>query len=163
MANITEQDVVFFLKEKAQNLTEELKKIHEALEVLKGTPAARAQRTAREQPIVREQTPLRAAYKREKPVPGNSQKRVRSKRAPLQAPAEFDPNGTLYTKIAFALSQTGPAFKEDIVKRLGELQPELKNNAMKAAIFQRLSFLKGNGLIDAEKVGRKRKYSLLDT
>ena len=145
MAKITEQDVVSFLKEKEQRLSDELNRINEALKALASDPVEQEQKGNR--PDLKQPKPVRLKAKK-------------GRKGPLQAVKKFDPKGTLDSKIAFALSQTGPVFKEDIVQSIAELQPELDADKLKWAVMQRLSFLNRKGLINGVKDGRKHRYSL---
>lgn len=148
MAKITEQDVVSFLKEKEQRLSEELNRTREALKALASDP------------IVQEQKNGRSDVKQAKPVQRKTKKGRKSNPKPLEAAKKFDPKGTLDSKIAFALFQTGPVFKEDIVQSIAGLQPELDSAKLKGAVTQRLSYLNRKGLIGGVKEGRKHRYSL---
>ncbi|MXV16063.1 BlaI/MecI/CopY family transcriptional regulator [Hufsiella ginkgonis] len=149
MPKVTEQDVVTFLEEKVQSLHAELKKAQELLQVFTGTLSA-TQTNAFKSPVL----PLSGAKRGRKPRPAGADS------AMIVAPAEFHPKAKMELKVAYALSQTGPAFKEEVTRVLNDLDPEADPKKLDKDVTVKLSSLYKKGRINAVREGRKYKYSL---
>jgi len=79
----------------------------------------------------------------------------------LQPVDTFNPKGKLDHKIAYALTNLGSGFREDILEVIHPLQPEKDPRKVTEAIAVRLSYLLKNGYIKGRLVGRRYEYSFV--
>ncbi|MGV3705131.1 MAG: hypothetical protein ACO1NU_07095 [Arcticibacter sp.] len=148
MANVTEQDVISFLKERITKLQNELKKAQSALDVFTGSSIDEAEERMTEE-LVR---PAKA---------GRASKASKSNSAKaLVAPEEYSSNLKLDGKIAYILANNGPLFNTDIIAKLQEMEPEKDPEKLLKAVMVKLSSLHKAGRIQGAKQGRKFKYQL---
>lgn len=148
MANVTEQDVISFLKERITKLQNELKKAQSALEVFTGSSMEEVDEPKTEE-LVRSAKSRRTS-KAEKNSPVKA----------LVVPEEFSPGLKLDRKVAYVLANYGPLFNTDIISKLQELEPEKDLEKLTKAIMVKLSSLHKAGRIKGAKEGRKFKYEL---
>jgi len=78
----------------------------------------------------------------------------------LQQTENYSRSSKLDQKIAFALSNIGSGFKEDILEILLKTDPLLDPYKLDKIISVRLSYLLKKNLISGFKIGRKYEYSL---
>jgi len=79
----------------------------------------------------------------------------------LQPIDTFNPKGKLDHKIAYALTNLGSGFREDILEVIHPLQPDKDPRKVAEAMAVRLSYLLKNGYIKARLVGRRYEYSFV--
>jgi len=145
MANVTEQDVISFLKQRITKLQNELKKAQSALDVFTGSSVEEVDEPVAEA-VVREAKPSR----------GTRANKVKT----LSAPEEYNPDLKLDGKIAYVLANNGPSFNTDIISKLQEMEPEKDPEKLVKAVMVKLSSLHKAGRIKGAKEGRKFKYQL---
>ncbi len=148
MSKVTEDEVIEFLQERIEKLNKELRKTHAALAALTG-----AHTDEEHAPSKKERKVIKAAKKeirKSKPADNG---------VGLAIPQTYDSKARLQDKIAYALWQTGPAFKDDLVKKLYELEPAADLNKLDKSISLKLSLLYQSGILKAEKVGKKYRYT----
>jgi len=138
--NITEKQVVEFLKQRQQQLKEELRSIEVTINTLTQSKPAT----------------LSGNVKFEE---DEDTKKKKSGKA-LVPQQEFNANSKLDQKISYALTKIGSGYKDDILAVLNEAQPELDPYKLEKAVAVRLSYLLKNDFIQATKNGRSYKYSL---
>lgn len=148
MANVTEQDVISFLKQRITKLQNELKKAQSALDLFTGANVGEVEEVLTEE-IVPEAKSSRAPRKSK-----NSSVKT------LSAPEEYTPGLKLDAKIAYVLANNGPSFNTDIINKLQELDPEKDPDKLFKAVMVKLSSLHKVGRIKGAKEGRKFKYQL---
>jgi hypothetical protein len=172
MAKITENDIVDFLQQKIDSLKAELKKAEDVLEALKGSapaPTKPAAAVAKVRSLTAD-TGKGPSRKRKQRVAsaaaGQAPAKKRAGRpktavsATLEAPEAYDSKLKMESKVAYALSKTGSAFKEEVTKMLNDLEPEADPKKLDKDVTVKLSSLYKKGRINAVREGRKYRYSL---
>ncbi|WP_407430063.1 hypothetical protein [Arcticibacter sp.] len=144
MANVTEQDVISFLKQRITKLENELKKAQSALDLFT-EPSS-------EEP----DEPVAQTVKEAKPGRGTRTNKIKT----LSVPEEYNPGLKLDGKIAYVLANNGPSFNTDIISKLQEMEPEKDPEKLVKAVMVKLSSLHKAGRIRGAKEGRKFKYQL---
>jgi hypothetical protein len=145
MANVTEQDVISFLKQRITKLQNELKKAQAALDLFTGSSVEEV-----EEPVAE------AVVSEAKPSRATKANKVKT----LSAPEEYNPGLKLDGKIAYVLANNGPSFNTDIISKLQEMEPEKDPDKLVKAVMVKLSSLHKAGRIKGAKEGRKFKYQL---
>lgn len=148
MANVTEQDVISFLKQRITKLQNELKKAQSALDLFTGASVDEVNEPVTEE-IVRGAKPGRTPKT-------NKTSAVKT----LSAPEEYASGLKLDGKIAYVLANNGPSFNTDIISKLQEMEPEKDPEKLLKAVMVKLSSLHKAGRIKGAKEGRKFKYQL---
>lgn len=142
--NITEKQVVEFLKQRQQQLKEELKSIEITINA-----------------ITQSKTPSLISDKVKSDSDHEDEPRRRKGTHRALVPQEtFNINSKLDQKISYALTQLGSGYKDDILEVLNKAQPQVDPYKVEKAVAVRLSYLLKNEFIDATKHGRSYKYSL---
>lgn len=140
--NITEKQVVEFLRQRQQQLKDELRSIEITINTITQSKSA----SLTSQPVG-EQTE-------------EAPKRKKDGKKVLIPQEKFNPNSKLDQKISYALTQIGAGFKDEILDVLNKAQPEVDPYKVEKAVAVRLSYLLKNDFIQATKYGRSYKYSL---
>ncbi len=154
MATVTETDIIAHLKEKIKFHQQEAKRIEQVLSAFSSdAPSAKVKYEAGAAASDFDAAKGKLA-KAKADQPAKALK-------PLQVPAEYGPKLTLNGKIAYALSQIGSGFGEDIAAKIVELQPELDKAKVTLQLSGVLSTLKKHGQLTAVKEGRKDRFSLV--
>lgn len=135
---MSEKEVVELLENRLISLKLEIMRTEEALTILRG----KSQNTNAENKRIVTRTKVKKSLK--KPA----------------LPTVYDPKYKWEDKILFALSKTGPAFKEDIIKEIGKLEPGEDIKKLGNSIAVKLSNLLHQNTIKGEREGRKLKYQL---
>lgn len=139
--NITEKQIVEFLKQKRVSLIEELHKTETALKALG---------------IEEELFPFAPDYN-----PPNLRTRNKSNLPPLSRIKEYKADLKLDEKIAFALTHLKFGTKKEITEFLIETDSSLDPKKLENNIAVRLSSLLKDNQIDGNKKGRTYSYHLL--
>ncbi len=162
MANVTEKEIVAYLKDKIKSIQAEAKKYEDLLSAFNGsaTPSKAAKQTkdnllsaAIEEA---EETPAKAPKKKADTKPAKASKAPKA----LEVPKEYTPDLGLSGKIAFALNEIGEGFGQDIANAMAQYEPQSDGDKLFKQIASVLSNLKSRGLLTAVKEGRRDKYSL---
>ncbi|QNL49683.1 soluble adenylyl cyclase-like protein [Olivibacter sp. SDN3] len=141
--NITEKQVVSFLKQRQQQLLDELKSIEVTINAIAQTKSASSN------------------DRFQMDIDGSVSLKPKKKNVKSLVPQEsFNPNSKLDQKISYALTQIGTGYKDDILEVLNKAQPEADPYKVEKAVAVRLSYLLKNDFIQATKHGRSYKYSL---
>jgi len=143
--NLTERQVVDFLKQRQQQLKEEIKSIDITINAIMQKRYASLNLTDDEDD--HEEDP-----RRKKNIP-----------KPLAPQPTFNINSKLDYKISYALTQLGAGYRDDILEVIHKAQPEIDPYKVEKAVAVRLSYLLKNEFIQAKKHGRSYKYSLIKT
>lgn len=160
MANITEQDIIEYLKEKIEFHRNEGKRLEGVLSAFTGssiTPTNSGDPTkpVDEAPDAIDNNPK--PQRNPKPAKAIAQP---NEVAGLTVPQKYTDDLPVNAKIAFALNEIGSGFNEDIANAMAQYEPKLDAKQISKQITAALSTLKNEGQIKAEKLGRKEKYSL---
>lgn len=160
MAKITEKEIIGFYQDELIRLQKKIKKTEAVLEVLRESQALetagsakRGRKMAKAAKFIAKKSKTRS--KNSTPAPARQ-----SKAAPISAPASYDPEAKMDDKIAFALSQTGKAYKEDIIGYIQQKEPKADLQKLSKGVSVRLSALYTKGQIGATRHGRKYQYAL---
>lgn len=140
---INEKDILAFLKDREQLITEELRKVRAIIKVIESSSSVLSNDG---------EGNYAGAFRSSEPS-----KKVRK---PLQRMDEYLKDGYLDEKISYALTQLGTGYKEDILEILVEKEPESNLVNLQNALGVRLSYLLKNDVIQGEKHGRKYQYTL---
>lgn len=167
MAQITEHDVVSFLKEKVASLKEELKKAEDGLAYFTSESSSSAASKRGRKPksllsdVAESVQDLFDSDAKKTRKKGSSKSKTPVKSKAVEVPAEFDKTLTRDRKIVYALSQLGSGFSEDVSELLHGLEPDEDRAKMERLVTQRLSALKIAGAVkEKRKSGRKTEYTL---
>lgn len=166
MANITEKEIVGYLKEKIKTIQAEVKKYEDLLNAFSGTsaPTKSAKQTKENllDAVLEEaedtSTPVKAPKKKADVKPAKSSKAATPKA--LEVPAEYSTDLGLSGKIAFALNEIGEGFGQDIASAMAQYEPQSDAEKLFKQIASVLSNLKAKGVLTTVKEGRRDKYSL---
>ncbi|GAA4793857.1 hypothetical protein GCM10023231_22750 [Olivibacter ginsenosidimutans] len=137
--NITEKQVVEFLKLRQQQLKEELKSIEVTINAIGQTKTLGLSGGG-------------ADYSTDT----FGKKGVDKALKPQE---KFNINSKLDQKISYALTKIGAGYKDDILDVINKAQPEMDPYKVEKAVAVRLSYLLKNDFIQATKNGRSYKYS----
>jgi hypothetical protein len=150
MAKVTEQDIIDHLREKIRYHKQECERIENLLEVFT--------------------TDMNGPFKKNVPKanPATTERKIKSDPASvtmsvkkLTIPESYSKDLKLPAKIAFALNKLGDAFNEDIAILFSRHEKDLDVKKTSQLISGVLSMLKKKGVLNAEKIGKKYKYSLV--
>jgi hypothetical protein len=161
MANVTEKEIVSFLKDKIKTIQAEAKKYEDLLSAFNGsaTPSKSAKQTKDNLLSViedAEEAPAKAPKKKADAKPAKAGKAPKA----LEVPKEYTPDLGLSGKIAFALNEIGEGFGQDIANAMAQYEPQSDGDKLFKQIASVLSNLKSKGVLTAVKEGRRDKYSL---
>ncbi len=163
MANVTEKEIVVYLKEKIKTIQAEAKKYEDLLNAFSGSaPSKSAKQTKNNilDAVLEEavDAPAKSSKKKTDAKPAKSGK-AGAKKA-LEVPAEYTPELGLSGKIAFALNEIGEGFGQDIANTMAQYEPQSDAEKLFKQIASVLSNLKAKGVLTTVKEGRRDKYSL---
>lgn len=164
MANITEKDIIVYLKEKIKSIQAEAKKYEDMLNAFNGSsavskPAKQGKDNLMEAVLEQaEEVSVKTSKKKTEPkVPKVSKTTTKT----LEVPAEYTSELGLSSKIAFAINEIGGAgFGQDIANAMAQYEPQSDADKIFKQIASVLSNLKAKGALTTVKEGRKDKYSL---
>ncbi|MBS7564460.1 PqqD family protein [Mucilaginibacter sp. Bleaf8] len=165
MANVTEQDIIDHLEEKIKFHQKEAKRLENLLSAFVSDGSTPRVRKAKLEAVDEAIDPL--PVKQTKPVARKG--KAAEQAAPeaqtastLEIPAKYTDNLSPEAKIAFALNEIGGSgFVEDIANAMAQYEPKSDAKKISRQIAGTLTDLKEQGLIKAEKSGRKEQYSLV--
>jgi len=140
---ISEQQVIHYLKQMRSTLLKEIKSIDQIIEGMTDMHHRN-----------------RWSFPNQQQIDQATQAHISKKK--LSPTEKFDPAAKLDCKISFALTNVGQGFKEDILDILQKAQPNLDAYKLKKVLAVRLSYLLKNGLIDGRKIGRRYEYALFE-
>lgn len=129
MTELSEQEIIKFLKEKRNSLINEIEKIDTALKALEGVDFVN--------------------------FPSNIIKSDES-----FIPDQYSDKLKLDKKILFALKEIEKGDKSEIIQKIQQLEPKSDISKLGNSISVRLSYLKNNNIIKADKNGRSLSYFL---
>lgn len=129
MDNISEQEIINFLKTKRKVLIQELEKLDVALNAMTGVDF---------QSIPKDLDSIQEG----------------------EVPDQYSSKLKLDKKILFALKEIGKGDKSEIIHKLQQLEPKSDIGKLENSISVRLSYLKNNNIIKADKNGRSLSYFL---
>ncbi len=169
MPNITEKDIVEYLKQQVAFHQQEAKRFETLLNGFAGTaPAAPRGKNenaavpqspkANEAKAPASKTPA-VAPKEESPA--EEQTNVAEPAQPIDIPAKYSDDLPANQKIAFALREIGSGFSEDIANAMAQYEPKSDAKKLARQITAPLAELEEAGQVKVEKVGRKDKFSLV--
>jgi len=159
MSNITEKDIVEYLKEKIKFHQDEAKRMQDLLSAFDGRASLRSGKRSNSAAI-------EAALESPTGQRGDDSHRSQSKlkregsRASkqLEIPREYRDDLTLSAKIAYALNEIHDGFKEDIAEAMAQHEPKSDAERISKQISGVLSAMKTKGQLKAEKIGRKDRF-----
>lgn len=164
MANVTEKDIVNHFKEKIKFHQNEAKRIENLLSAFNSDTSSQRGRKTKSDAVDEALSPAEeqpAAFSKKKKA--NSAKKATPAVAAksLDIPEKYTDKLTINGKIAFALNEIGSGFNEDIAAAMAQYEPKSDVQKLSKQISGVLSTLKTKGQLNAEKVGRKDKFSLV--
>ena len=162
MANITEKEIVSYLKDKIKSIHADAKKYEDLLSAFSSsTPTSKpSKKTEQLLDAVMEETedvPVKAAKKKTEKLPRGPKP---SASKTLEVPAEYSTDLSLGGKIAFALNEIGEGFGQDIANAMAQYEPQSDGDKIFKQIASVLSNLKAKGALNTTKDGRRDKYTL---
>ncbi|MGI4750146.1 MAG: hypothetical protein ACRYFB_05900 [Janthinobacterium lividum] len=164
MANITEKDIIIYLKEKIKSIQAEAKKYEDMLNAFNGASATTKSAKQSKDNIMEavleqaEEVAVKAPKKKTETKPAKTPK---PSTKILEVPAAYSPDLGLSSKIAFAINEIGGAgFGQDIANAMAQYEPQSDADKIFKQIASVLSNLKAKGVLTTVKEGRKDKYSL---
>ncbi len=162
MANVTEKEIIGYLKEKIKTIQAEVKKYEDLLSAFSGSAPSKAAKQTKENLLdaVLEQAeePSAKTPKKKEAKPAKTGKASAAK--VLEVPSEYSQDLSLGGKIAFALNEIGEGFGQDIATAMAQYEPQSDPEKLFKQIASVLSNLKAKGSLTAVKEGRRDKYSL---
>lgn len=163
MANVTEKEIVGYLKEKIKSIQAEAKKYEDLLNAFSGsTPSKSAKQTKDSilESVIEqaEDAPAKTTKKKAEAKPAKSAKSAAAKS--LEVPTEYNADLSLGGKIAFALNEIGEGFGQDIANAMAQYEPQSDADKLFKQIASVLSNLKAKGALTTVKEGRRDKYKL---
>ena len=165
MANITEKDIIVYLKEKIKSIQAEAKKYEDMLNAFNGASAAskpaKQSKDNLMEAVLEQAEETSAAKSSKKKAEPKSAKAQKTTTKMLEVPAEYTPELGLSSKIAFAIKEIGGSgFGQDIANAMAQYEPQSDADKLFKQIASVLSNLKAKGALTTVKEGRKDKYSL---
>lgn len=169
MANITEQDIIDHLQEKIklhqqeiERLNQEIERLNNILSAFNNNPAtitsgSKSGRPAKSATSASKNAARNSAVSN--PQPGLAPAAELPAPA-LQIPEKYNDKLTTEEKIAYALNEINGGFAEDIAGNMALYEPKSDADKLKRQISGVLTEMKNKGLLQAERIGRKEKYSL---
>ncbi|SNS63155.1 hypothetical protein SAMN06295967_11480 [Belliella buryatensis] len=129
MTELSEQEIIKFLKEKRKSLITEIEKIDTALKAMEGVGFVNLPRSI-----------------------------IKSDESFI--PDQYSDKLKLDKKILFALKEMGKGDKSEIIQKIQQLEPKSDISKLENSISVRLSYLKNNNIVKADKNGRSLSYYL---
>jgi hypothetical protein len=168
MPNITEKDIVEYLKQQVAFHQQEAKRFETLLNgFTTAAPAPlkpRNENTASPQPSKAGETKAQSAPKNtdaeKEKANTEDNTNVTEPAKPIDIPAKYSDDLAVELKIGFALREIGSGFIEDIANTMAQYEPKSDAKKITRQITAPLADLKEAGQIKIEKVGRKDKFSL---
>jgi len=168
MPNITEKDIVEYLKQQVAFHQQEAKRFETLLNGF--TTAAPAPLKPKNENIASAQ-PSKVGETKAQPAPKNTDAEKEKTNTednndatepvkPIDIPAKYSDDLAVELKIGFALREIGSGFIEDIANTMAQYEPKTDAKKISRQITAPLADLKEAGQIKIEKFGRKDKYSL---
>lgn len=165
MANVTEKEIINYLKEKIKTIQAEAKKYEDLLSAFSSTSTPTKSAKQSKDNIMEavleqvEEPAVKTPKKKADTKPAKSTKASSAK--VLEVPAEYSTDLSLSGKIAFAITEIGGAgFGQDIAAAMAQYEPQSDADKLFKQIASVLSNLKAKGALTTVKDGRKDKYSL---
>jgi len=168
MPNITEKDIVEYLKQQVAFHQQEAKRFETLLNGFT-TSAPTSSKSKSENSVVPHSSKASEAKVPAPKSPATLPKEEASLEeqtnnietpVPLDIPAKYSDDLSVNLKIAFALREIGSGFNEDIANTMAQYEPKSDAKKLSRQITAPLIELKEAGQIKIEKVGRKDKFSL---
>lgn len=160
MANVTEKEIIAYLKDKIKTIQSEAKKYEDLLNAFSSAAPSKSAKQTKDSLLdaVMEQAEDTSA----KPAKKKEVKPAKTPKAPkaLEVPKEYTPDLSLGGKIAFALNEIGEGFGQDIANAMAQYEPQTDGDKLFKQIASVLSNLKAKGVLTTVKEGRRDKYSL---
>lgn len=168
MPNITEKDIVEYLKQQVAFHQQEAKRFETLLNGFTAVAPVSAKgkgdnSTAPQPPKASEvkiPAPKSPANTPKEEVNPDEQTGIAEPVMPLDIPAKYSDDLPVNQKIAFALREIGSGFSEDIANAMAQYEPKSDAKKLSRQIIAPLAELRDAGQIKIEKVGRKDKFSL---
>ncbi len=168
MPNITEKDIVEYLKQQVAFHQQEAKRFETLLNGFTGTtpaaPKGKSENTSIPQPPkasdAKTPTPKAPTVVPKEEAPAEEQTSVAEPIQPIDIPAKYSDDLPANQKIAFALREIGSGFSEDIANAMAQYEPKSDAKKLARQITAPLAELKEARQVKIEKVGRKDKFSL---
>jgi len=159
MATVTEQDIINHLQEKIKFHQTEAKRLATILSAFDITPETPRSKKSEQDDVENILQPLTSRKTAGRKPKIQKTKAIRPAKI-LEIPTSYTDDLTVNSKIAFALSQIGSGFNEDIAEEIAKYEPKSDAKKISKQISGILSTLKTKGQLKAEKSGRKDKFSL---
>jgi hypothetical protein len=164
MANVTEKEIINYLKEKIKSIQAEGKKYEDLLNAFSGssTPTKSAKQTKENllDAVLEEAEDAATTKAPKKKADAKPAKNGKAAAKALEVPAEYSTDLGLSGKIAFALNEIGEGFGQDIAAAMAQYEPQSDAEKIFKQIASVLSNLKAKGVLTTVKEGRRDKYSL---
>jgi hypothetical protein len=168
MPNITEKDIVEYLKQQVTFHQQEAKRFETLLNGFTAnapaSPKSKSDNAAMPHvPKANEakiSAPKSAAAATKEETNPDEQTSIAEPAMPLDIPAKYSDDLPVNQKIGFALREIDSGFIEDIANAMAQYEPKSDAKKISRQITAPLSELKDAGQIKIEKVGRKDRFSL---
>ncbi|WP_342647102.1 hypothetical protein [Mucilaginibacter sp. CSA2-8R] len=168
MPNITEKDIVEYLKQQVTYHQQEAKRFETLLNgftvSVPASPKNKNETTAAPQPLkpggAKSPAPKTPADAPKEESPAEEQTSVAEPAQPIDIPVKYSDDLPVNQKIVFALKEIGSGFTEDIANAMAQYEPKSDAKKLSRQITVPLNELKEAGHIKIEKIGRKDRYSL---
>lgn len=163
MANVTEKEIIVYLKEKVKSIQAEAKKYEDLLSAFNGAAAPSKSTKQTKDKIMdavleEAQESTTKTSKKKETKTGKSGRPAAPKT--LEVPSDYSTDLSLGGKIAFSLNEIGSGFGQDIANTMAQYEPQTDGDKIFKQIASVLSNLKAKGALTAVKEGRRDKYSL---
>jgi hypothetical protein len=162
MANVTEKEIIAYLKDKIKTIQAEAKKYEDLLNAFNGSATSSKSAKQTKDNLLgavieeAEDAPAKAPKKKAEGKPAKAGKAPKA----LEVPKEYTSDLGLSGKIAFALNEIGDGFGQDIANAMAQYEPQSDGDKLFKQIASVLSNMKAKGLLTTVKEGRRDKYSL---
>ncbi|WP_299290573.1 hypothetical protein [uncultured Mucilaginibacter sp.] len=162
MANVTEKEIVAYLKDKIKTIQSEAKKYEDLLNAFSSASPSKSAKQSKDNILDAVMEQAEDKETAAKPAKKKEAKPAKTPKAPkaLEVPKEYTQDLSLGGKIAFALNEIGEGFGQDIANAMAQYEPQSDGDKLFKQIASVLSNLKSRGLLTATKEGRRDKYSL---
>lgn len=162
MANVTEKEIIAYLKDKIKTIQSESKKYEDLLNAFSSAAPSKSAKQTKDHLLDAVMEQAEDKDTSAKPAKKKDTKPAKSAKAPkaLEVPKEYTPDLSLGGKIAFALNEIGEGFGQDIANAMAQYEPQSDGDKLFKQIASVLSNLKAKGVLTTVKEGRRDKYSL---
>ncbi|WP_158825396.1 hypothetical protein [Mucilaginibacter lacusdianchii] len=168
MANVTEQDIIDHLKEKIKFYQKEAKRLENLLTAFVSDSNTPKSRKAKLEAVDEAIDPLpakeetKSTARKAKPAApiAVTEEEPALQPSSLEIPTKYTDSLPLEARIAFALNEIGSGFSDDIANTMAQYEPKSDAKKLSRQITGPLATLKERGQVNAEKDGRKERYSL---